>query len=98
MLLSCESEKKPPPAPLSPDERYLVDAYVRVRRAGALYPFQRERAESLLTSFSGKIDTLRVARTITALNAHPERWSFVFQSIEDKLSSAQSTAPSESTR
>jgi len=95
-VICCGSEKKPSNAALSPDERYLVDAYVRVRRAGALLGVQHHVADSLLTRLSGQVDTLRVSRTIAALNASPERWTVILQKIEDSLGDSRA-AESEST-
>ena len=95
-VICCGSEKKPANTALSPDERYLVDAYVRVRRAGALLPVQHEVGDSLLTRLSGEVDTVRVSRAIATLNATPERWSFILRKIQDELDTSRS-APSEST-
>jgi hypothetical protein len=95
-LLSCGTRQHPQPSPLSPDEQYLVDAYIHVRRAGSYYPYQRTIADSLLTMLAGSVDTVRVARTIASLNATPERWSFVLQVIENRLSGHDSTETSES--
>ena len=99
-VICCGSEKKPSEPALSPDEKYLVDAYVRVRRAGALLPVQREVADSLLERLGGgEVDTLRVARAIAAINATPERWPFIIQKIAESLgNNPTSTAPSESAR
>lgn len=94
-LISCGRRENPEPLPLSSDERYLVDAYLRVRRAGALFPHQRAMADSILASLAGEVDTLRVARTVAALNADPERWGVVFHTIEDRLSTRDSTGTSE---
>lgn len=94
-VICCGSEKKPSNTALSSDERYLVDAYVRVRRAGALLPVQNEVADSLLTRLSGEVDTVRVARAIATLNATPERWSFILEKIEQSLGEP-ATARSES--
>ena len=95
-IICCSAEEKSPDAGLSPDERYLVDAYVRVRRAGAFYPYQREIADSMLAHLAGVVDTVRVARTISSLNATPERWAFIFKSIEEALA-PPAAQPSEST-
>ncbi|HXS09658.1 MAG TPA: hypothetical protein VN852_06720 [Candidatus Krumholzibacteria bacterium] len=97
-VICCGSDKKPADTALSSDEKYLVDAYVRVRRAGALLPVQREVADSLLNRLGGEVDTLRVARAIAALNATPERWPFIMQKIEESLGNNNSSAPSESAR
>jgi hypothetical protein len=94
-LLSCGQKESRQPSPLSSDELYLVDAYISVRRAGSLHTFQREVSEHLLDSLATRVDTLRVARTIAALNATPERWSLVFRTIEDRLSGRDSTGTSE---
>ncbi|MDH4036562.1 MAG: hypothetical protein OEX18_02870 [Candidatus Krumholzibacteria bacterium] len=94
-LLSCGQKESRQPSPLSSDELYLVEAYISVRRAGSLHTFQRDIAERLLDSLATEVDTLRVARTISALNATPERWSMVFQTIEDRLSGRDSTGTSE---
>jgi hypothetical protein len=95
-VICCGAGKKSPDTTLSPDERYLVDAYVRVRRAGALLPVQPQVGDSILARMAGEVDTVRVARTIAALNATPERWTFILQKIEESLS-PHSTEPSEST-
>jgi hypothetical protein len=96
-VICCGSEEKPSNTALSPDERYLVDAYVRVRRAGALLPVQHEVADSLLIRLAGEVDTLRVARAIAALNATPERWTVILEKIEESLGNS-SSARSESAR
>jgi hypothetical protein len=93
-VICCGAEDKSSNTTLSPDERYLVDAYVRVRRAGAMYPFQREAGDSVLDHLAGVVDTVRVSRAIASLNATPERWTFIFQTIEQELGNQ----PSESTR
>jgi hypothetical protein len=103
IVASCGPKEAPKDPALSPDEIYLVDSYVKVRRAGAMFPYQRVLADSLLNRLAGEIDTVRVARTSAALNAHPERWTLVFQAIEDRMSEqrpqpAESTRTSESTR
>jgi hypothetical protein len=94
-LLACGQKESAPPSPLSADELYLIDAYLSVRRAGSFHPYQRAVADSLLDSLAARVDTVRVARTIAALNATPERWAMVFQTIEDRLTGRDSTAASE---
>jgi hypothetical protein len=96
-VICCGSQKKPANTALSPDERYLVDAYVRVRRAGALLPVQHQVGDSLLTRLAGEVDTVRVSRAVAALNATPERWTFILQKIQDSLDTNPGAARSEST-
>jgi len=95
-VICCGAEEKSSNTTLSPDERYLVDAYVRVRRASATFSQQHEVGDSLLARLAGEVDTVRVARTIAALNATPERWTVILERIEEALSPA--AAKSESTR
>jgi hypothetical protein len=96
-LAACHAKEKPLNPALSPDENYLVESYIRVRRAGALFPYQRVLADSLLDRLAGEVDTVRVARTTAALNANPERWTLIFQTIEDRMGNPHAQ-PSESTR
>jgi hypothetical protein len=95
-IICCGAEEKPSNTTLSPDERYLVDSYVRVRLAGAMLPNQPEAGDSVLAHLAGDVDTVRVSRTVAALNATPERWSFIFQKIEEALGTTTG-AQSEST-
>jgi hypothetical protein len=97
VLLSCHGKDEPTDTTLSPDETYLVESYVRVRRAGAMFPHQRVLADSLLDKLAGEVDTVRVARTIAALNTNPERWTILFQAIEQRMTESN-TQRSESTR
>lgn len=97
LFAACSAKEEPVETALSPDETYLVESYVRVRRAGALFPYQRVLADSLLDRLAGEIDTVRVARTTATLNANPERWTLIFQTIEARMSES-SVQPSESTR
>ncbi|HXV14042.1 MAG TPA: hypothetical protein VEC56_07535, partial [Candidatus Krumholzibacteria bacterium] len=97
LFAACSAKEKPADPGLSPDEVYLVESYVRVRRAGAMFPHQRVLADSLLDRMAGEIDTVRVARTTAALNASPERWALVFQAIEARMGDPRAQ-PSESTR
>ncbi len=97
IVASCGPKEAPKVPALSPDETYLVDSYVKVRRAGAMFPYQRQLADSLLDRLAGEIDTVRVARTAAALNANPERWTVIFQAIEERMSEPR-PQPVESTR
>lgn len=97
VFVSCNAREKPLDTALSPDEDYLVESYVRVRRAAAMFPHQRVLADSLLGRLAGEVDTVRVARTIAALNTNPERWSVIFTTIEERTGQPDAAA-SESTR
>ena len=72
-------------ADLSPDEAYLVEAYVKVTEARDSHPLSPLESDSLFAAFDTTIDTLRIANTIRELNRRPDRWIFVFQNIERRL-------------
>jgi hypothetical protein len=76
--VSCK--EKPLDTALSPDEDYLVESYVRVRRAAALFSYQRVLADSLSTGRRRR--PVRVARTIAALNTNPELRTVIYTTIE----------------
>jgi hypothetical protein len=84
-VICCGAEEKSSNTSLSSDEQYLVDAYVRVRLAGAMHQVQPVVGDSVLAHLAGEVDTVRVARTIASLNATPERWSFVLKKIEEAI-------------
>jgi hypothetical protein len=85
-IISCGHQSSQPESPeFTPDERYLIDAYVQIKRARGYYPYQAAVAESLFAGLSATIDTVRIARTITALNTTPDRWARVYREIEDRM-------------
>jgi hypothetical protein len=84
---SCDGgeENGTGPVALSPDEVYLIDAYVDVKSAQGNYPHNPVVAESLFTVLDSTIDSVRIANTIQKVNKHPERWLAIFQEIEKQL-------------
>ncbi len=72
-------------AELSPDETYLVDAYVQVAVARDAYSISPLKSDSLFAALESTIDTLRIANTIRDLNRDPDRWLLVYQFIERRL-------------
>jgi hypothetical protein len=70
---------------LSEEERYLVDAYLKVVEARDLYAVSYLKSDSLFTMLDSTIDTTRIANTIRKLNGEPDRWLAVFESIEKQL-------------
>lgn len=83
---------------LSPDETYLVDAYVRIAAARDLHAVTYEQSESLFAVLDSTIDTTRISNAIRALNADPGRWVFVFRSIEQAAGPNIGTGRSEKRR
>lgn len=72
-------------APLTSDEIYLVESYVRIEAARALSAVNHAKAESLLAALDSTIDRSRVSNTIRALNADPDRWLAVYRGIEETM-------------
>ena len=86
-LLACTSKPEPlEEAALTPDELYLIDAYTDIRQAQWRFPNEPIAAESLFILLEAGIDTVRVNRTVDALNRTPDRWGKVFEEIQDRLS------------
>jgi len=67
------------------DETFLIDTYVRIKRARSHYPDHPEVAESLFAIIETNADSVRVARALAAINNTPERWKLVFEEIETQL-------------
>jgi hypothetical protein len=89
LFISCSrGDDQAEAAQFSEDEKYLIDAYVNVKRATADYLNQREAAENALARLDSTIDATRIANTIQSLNENPERWADVFREIENILREA----------
>jgi len=69
---------------LTPDETYLVDTFVKISQTRDLYELNPFKSDSLFAVLDSTVDTLRIARTMRHLEADPDRWALVFQSITDK--------------
>jgi hypothetical protein len=88
-IIACNNESSQPESPeFTADESYLIDSYVAVKKARSYYPYQSAVGDSLFAGLSASIDTVRIERTITALNQTPDRWARVYQAIEDRLRDA----------
>jgi hypothetical protein len=72
------------PAPTA-DETYLIDAYVRITQAREAESVSYLKSDSLFAALDSTVDTTRIANTIRALNADPDRWLVVFERIEQAL-------------
>jgi len=95
-IIACDEESSQPESPaFTADEAYFIDAYVEVKRARSYYPHQPSVADSVFAGLSASIDTVRIERTITALNQTPDRWAEVYRAIEDRLRQAGQEAESE---
>ena len=89
LIVSCSrGDDRSEAADFTEDEKYLIDAYVKVKRASTDYLNQREVAENALARLDSTIDSTRIANTIQTLSANPERWADVFREIENTLREA----------
>jgi len=86
-LLACAPKPEPlEEAAFTPDELYLINAYTEIRQAQWRFSSEPVAAESLFILLEAGIDTVRVNRTVDALNRSPARWGKVFGEIQDRLS------------
>jgi hypothetical protein len=85
-VTSCDSgEEEPVEHVFTTDELYLIDSYMKVRRAGAHYPSRPLLADSLLTDLAAEMDSARIEHTVATVNLTPERWIPLFEEIERLL-------------
>lgn len=84
--MACSPESSQPESDeFTADELYLIEAYVDVRLARSHYPHQPAVAESLFTDLATRVDTTRIAHTISTLNLDPDRWAAVYAEIERRM-------------
>lgn len=93
LCAACNKQSEPAVRPLTQDERYLIDAYVNVIRARDLRGRDPSGAESIFAVIDSTTDTLRMANTIKDINRNPDRWLYIFETIDAELqaSSKQNT-------
>ena len=72
-------------AGLTEDEAYLADAMAKISQSRDLYDINPFKSESLFTVLDSTVDTLRIATTVRALEADPDRWLLIFETIKVKL-------------
>ena len=93
-----DPEKQTKIVPLSADERYLVDTYVRISHAQEMHAISAVKSDSLFAWMDSTTDTSRVARTIRGLNQDPDRWLVIFTAIEKDLEEPTGEDNSEQSR
>lgn len=71
--------------PLTPDEQYLVDAYVDITTARSIHRKEPLMADSLFALIDSTVDAGVISNTIDLLNSNPDRWIVVFSAIEKAL-------------
>lgn len=85
IVLSCGGKDAPKPAQFTDDENYLIDSYVRVKRAGSYRLERPSLAESLYVYLGAVTDSARIAQAVASLNVDPDRWLVVFKEIENRI-------------
>lgn len=81
---SC-SRQAPPASELAPDERSLVDAYVRLALLQMLRSESPDSAAGLRQQLAATLDTTAVRRAMSSLSQDPLRWEVVYDSIAKRL-------------
>lgn len=84
-IISCGTKSDPADHPLTQDEQYLVDTYIKIIQARDLHSQYPARAESIFTAIDSTTDTLRIANTITRINETPRRWEHIFEVLDTRL-------------
>lgn len=88
-LFLCGSCQPPDPIAkekgrtLTPDERYLVEYYMKIAQLRANLhdnPAEAEEKQNLLQS---EIDSTRIYRTLDELQKNPERWLGIYNRINE---------------
>ncbi len=89
-LAACDSGGAEDPR-LSPGERRVVDAYVKLTVLEVLHRDHADSVETLLANGAVSVDTLAVQRAADSLAAEPLRWEFVFDAITRRLTELERT-------
>lgn len=82
LLAAC---KPSGPAPLSPDERVLVDTYVRIAVLDVYRGDEPDSAQVALDALAARPDSAAVRRALAQLEKSPERWEAVWDTISKQL-------------
>jgi len=83
-LTACRGGKASHP-PLRPQERTLVDLYVRITAAEAGRAILPESVGTVLDRIATTADTNAVRAALRGLEAEPERWEYVWDAIQKRL-------------
>ena len=85
IVLSCGGQDAPEPVQFTDDENYLIDSYVRVKRADSYRLERPTLTESLYVYLGAVTDSARIASAVASLNVEPDRWLEVFKAIEERM-------------
>ena len=79
------SRRTAPAAELEPDERSLVDAYVRLALLQTLRAESPDSAAVLRRELAATLDTTAVRRAMASISRDPLRWELVYDAIAKRL-------------
>jgi hypothetical protein len=88
ILSSCEppgqveSEKS---RTLTPDERYIVELYVKINEIEENLQDNPEETEKKWAELRAEIDVERVERILTELEEDPQRWLAIYARINERI-------------
>lgn len=83
-ILACRGPGPSGPA-LRPDERALVEVYVRITQIEALRGDQPDSVGPALDRLAATYDSTAVQHALARLEDDPSRWQFVFDAIAQRL-------------
>ncbi|MCU0639126.1 MAG: hypothetical protein MUF59_04570 [Candidatus Krumholzibacteria bacterium] len=88
ILPSCGESSRPvyeSGGPLSPDERYIVQLYVKINDLEKNLQDNPSDSLKLRAEFRAGVDSARVVRILGELEKKPERWFSVYSRINELL-------------
>lgn len=89
ILLPCCGESSRPVSesgsPLSPDERYIVQLYVKINDLEKNLQDNPSDSVKIRAEFRAGVDSARVVRILGELEKKPERWFSVYARINELL-------------
>ena len=98
VLYSCQSSDpvaKEKERTLTPDERYLVDYYMKIIEFDKLLQDNPASREEKRKELDDNLDRERIRRTLAELEKRPERWLAIYYRINELQYRALQNQPSE---
>ena len=98
LLLACQNPDpvaKEKHRPLTQDERYLIDYYMKIIELEKSLHDNPTLQEENRATLDREIDKERIRRTLAELEKKPERWLAIYDRINELQTRALRDAPSE---
>ena len=96
LLLGCQQHdrlEEQKTRTLTPDERYLVELYMKITEFEENLQDNPEMAEEKREELRGEIDLARVERVLGELEQNPDRWLAVYNRIHELKRRRESGRP-----